>query len=193
MTTATNVTKRLISTAHHEAGHAVACIFAEGNRIRFQQVSVVPDEAEGSLGHVLQRRCRARLRREWESGYLSPRAERAAMNQAVVLLAGKAAADRYHGRRGNRGSAVYAQHAEHGRVIVDGDQRYAVDYLGRISHGDPDETGLLWRLAEYRARRLVEVRWNFIEKLAGELLSRRTLTEREVGEVLSGRLLGGES
>jgi ATP-dependent Zn protease len=192
MTTATKVTKRLISTAHHEAGHAVACYFAEGNRIRFQQVSVVPDEAEGSLGHVLQRRWPAWLRREWESGYLSPRAERAAMNQAVALLAGKAAADRYHGRRGNRGSAVYAQHPEHGRVIVDGDQHHALDYLDRISH-DPDETGLLWRLAEHRARRLVKVRWDLIEKLAGELLSRRTLTEREVGEVLAGRLRGGES
>lgn len=102
----------------------------------------------------------------------------------MVSLAGQAAAERYHGRRGNFGSAVYLDHPEFGRVIVDGDQRAAVDMLDRVAQGDPEETSLLWRLAAYRARRLVEVRWPLIEKLAAALLERRELTQAEVREVL---------
>jgi ATP-dependent Zn protease len=182
--------KALASTAYHEAGHAVACVFAEGQPIGIRKASIVPDDAEGTLGHVLQKRSPAWLRRDIESGFLSPRAERACMNRAVVLLAGKAAADRYHGRRGNRGSAVYATDPKYGRVIVDGDQHRAVDWLAAISRGDPEETGLLWRLAEHRARRLVEVRWDNVERLAGALLERRTLTVDEVRDVMFSKRHG---
>jgi len=186
--TVTKTTKQLATTAHHEAGHAVACIFARGQRISFRQVSIVPDDAEGSLGRVLQKHYPAWLRREWQSGYPSPRAVRAAENQAVVLLAGRAAAARHRGRGGSWGSAVYCNDPEHGRVIVAGDVKHAVDHLDLISTGDPEETELLFPLADYRARRLVEARWQYIGKLAAELLARRALTEREVDEVLFGEL-----
>ena len=43
--------KALSATAHHEAGHAVVGS-AAGMRQRLLLVSIVPDEAEGTLGHV---------------------------------------------------------------------------------------------------------------------------------------------
>lgn len=179
------ITKKLATTAYHEAAHAVACVFAEGQRIGFREVSIVPNDAEGSLGHVLRKQHPAWLRREWESGFLSARADRAAMNQAVALLAGRAGASKYRGTGGSSwGSAVYYHHPEYGKVIVDGDVKRAVEYLDLISNGDPDETSILWRLAEYRARRLVSVHWELVTKLAEALLERHTLTEAEVTEVL---------
>jgi hypothetical protein len=97
------------------------------------------------------------------------------------------AAERFRGRRGNFGSAVYARHPEHGRVIAGGDQRHAVDVLERVAGGDPEETSLLWDLAAYRARRLVQAHWPLIEKLAASLIERRELTGDEVREVLFRR------
>src|SRR5690348_13523723 len=112
VTKAEREAQKIGTVAHHEAGHAVACIF---ENIGFRHVSIRPDDAEGTLGHVLQKRMPKAVADEVTAGYLAPRTVRYLESLAVVSLAGQAAAERYRGRRGNFGSAVYARHPEHGR------------------------------------------------------------------------------
>jgi ATP-dependent Zn protease len=177
--------RRLTTTAYHEAGHAVAC-WVSG--IGFRHVSIRPDDDEGSLGHVLHKRLPKAVADDVGTGYLSPRTSQYVESRAVVALAGQAAAERLHGRRGNFGSAAFAHHSKYGRVIVDGDQHQAVDLLSLLS-GDAEEISLLWKLAAYRARRLVEHNWPMIEKLAAALIERRELTGSEVQELLYSALV----
>jgi hypothetical protein len=182
--------KSRADTAYHEAEHAIACMFADGQPIRIRTVSIIPNKVEGTLGHVLQRKIPKWALDDITCGYLSPRTERLAMNRAVVSLAGMAAADRRRGRRSVRGSAVYLRHPEYGRLIVDGDIHTAVTLLDRVAGGDPDEASILYKLADHRARRLVSVHRDLVTKLAEALLERGEMTGDEALEVVLRRASG---
>jgi hypothetical protein len=88
------------AAAYHEAGHAVAAVLEHR---RFRYLTIVPDTAEGTLGHCLYTPWPARVQPERDSddGRVDGRI-RAAI---ITLYAGHAAEALFTGRNNWRGSA----------------------------------------------------------------------------------------
>ena len=68
MTKAEREHRKLASTALPRGRARRRVHLREGRPIGFQRVSIKPDEAEGTLGHVLQRRVPAAAARDAEAG-----------------------------------------------------------------------------------------------------------------------------
>lgn len=172
------------TVAYHEAGHAVAAFFL---RHPIREVSIVPDGE--ALGRVSQHPMPRRIRRRIEGGDLTPAAERWLEEQAVITLAGAAAAGRLLGRKAWwRGARLTVPHSKFGQVVVGGDVHEAVDLLEHMA-GDPEEASLLLELMTYRARRLIEGRWEFVQALAQALLQRGRLSGDEARTVIVDDIL----
>ena len=153
-------TKKLESTAYHEAGHAVA---AHWLGIRTKHLSILPDDdSEGRHAHVPYF---SGMHPDYDS---SPRMQRRFENMVLVCLAGPAAQQRFnpHGFRYSHGSH---------------DRREAVDLLNYLV-GSQQELQAYYNLIDIRARAFVNgaYHWKSIEALANALLDSGTMTGRIV-------------
>lgn len=173
---------RIEATAYHEAGHAVVGWF-EGVPRRLLEASIVPDEAEGTLGHVKRGRS-ARVRDSEPDEHGEPRvvwrpfdpsadrrlAEHRLRPSIVELYAGVIAEKRYTGRRYNwRGSEI--------------DLTQAADLVGHIAGSERQAQKLseyLWVIAEDD----VALNWTDIDRVARELLVRKTLSGHAIRKLL---------
>jgi hypothetical protein len=153
--------KRLQSTAYHEAGHAVIAMHL-GKAVR--RVSIVPEEEEGNLGHVLHFKNRSFRPDIFDLS--DARTRRLAEREILVTLAGRAAEMRHTGRPKSSG---------------DGDDlRYVYDVAWRVCMDD-EEAGKYVDWLKVRARNLIANRqiWARVKGLARALIDRPTMTGRE--------------
>jgi ATP-dependent Zn protease len=156
-------TKAEISTAYHEAGHAVAAFFLHLS-IGRKGVTIIPDKINNSLGsaHVL-----AQLRENPELSD-SPRTHVRIEDYAVMGLAGDVAEKKFHPRRRFGGHR---------------DLNDAANLLSYIS-GSNEVVQARMNVAIRCARDLVNCRWKEITAVATDLLEKKTLTGREVKEII---------
>jgi hypothetical protein len=154
--------KELISTAYHEAGHAVAAHMLD---IPLRHATVVPNHEEGSLGHVLYGRLSPKMIEALQSGGLTPGMRAKIENIVIATFAGGIAEHRYRGRRNLVGTT-------HDRHMI-------IDFLEPISGNIPElEAYALW--LEQRAINLVARFWDVVEVVAAALLERHTLTGAQI-------------
>jgi hypothetical protein len=177
---------RIEAVAYHEAGHVVVGL-RQGVPNRLLEASIVPDEADGSLGHV-RRGHFARVRvyegpdengkarvvwRDWDPGSDQRLAERRLRPFIVELYAGVIAEKRYTGRRYSwRGAGA--------------DLEQASDLLGHIVGSERQGQALsefLWVVAEDE----VEWSWRDVERVARALLVHRTLSGAAIRKLLLER------
>jgi len=171
--------KRQAATAHHEAGHAVVGLW-ERVPVRLIRASIIPDPEEGTLGHVLHGRM-PRVRdvelgrdgrprhfyRDFSPEFDDERlVERRLKPQIVMLFAGVIAETKFTGRRHNWQGAT-------------SDMRAATDFIAYVAPSPrlaQKYSDYLWVVAEDTVDRL----WSDVEALATELLTRKTMSAREV-------------
>jgi ATP-dependent Zn protease len=154
-------TKAEISTAYHEAGHAVAAFFLHLS-IGRKGVTIIPDSDTLGAAYVQQQ-----LRENPEFS-TSPRTHVRIEDYAVMCLAGDAAHKKFHPRR---------------RFGGQGDLSNAADLLSYIS-GSKEVVQARMNVAIRCARDLVNCRWKEITAVATDLLEKKTLTGREVKEII---------
>jgi ATP-dependent Zn protease len=89
---------RLEATAHHEAGHAVAALHHE---LKFTYVTIIPDEKEGSLGHIRYRGLSKKLVEGLEFGLQTPRQCELIESHVINSFVGGEAEARFRDNRHN--------------------------------------------------------------------------------------------
>ncbi|HZU75486.1 MAG TPA: hypothetical protein VFA70_01905, partial [Dehalococcoidia bacterium] len=168
--------------AYHEAGHAVAHVLL---RRGFTEVTIVPDEAAGSAGHVTRvplsknYRAAAEMYGRYGPNWVGP----LLWKDAITLVAGATAQERFTGldyRDYQRETGELVSYPTGGEAVVDGDEYEAVDLLWRLA-GDPDKTGELWHQTREAAVELWQDadNWAAVEALAKALLEHKRLSGRQ--------------
>lgn len=156
--------KRIIATAYHEAGHAVAARILGA---RVDKVSIVPDE--NYSGHVLHENLLRGLNLECDnSNRVRLRIER----KVKISLAGPEAQRHFSSRSWQH----YHGQRDHENVI---------DFLSCVTRSD-EELRAYCRLLEIQTRQLVTQPfiWSQIGSLAEKLLKAKVLTGKQVKEFL---------
>ena len=87
---------RLKGTAYHEAGHAVAALY---HGLKFTYVTIIPDEQQGSLGHVKFRGVDKSICERFEFGALTDRRRMDIERHVITMLTAGAAEARFWNRR----------------------------------------------------------------------------------------------
>jgi hypothetical protein len=155
----------LKQTAYHEAGHAVMAVWL---RCRCLHVSIIPDENEGTLGHLL----RGKLARV-EPEPLEPSAKTRLQLERLVLvyLAGNAAEYLLTGRKCFASS--------------NSDFMDAYDYLNYLTRNEEEIRAYIGWLRE-RAKTILSLNFNWfaVETLANELLKEKYLGRRKVYKLI---------
>jgi ATP-dependent Zn protease len=164
------MTKIEEATAYHEAGHAVAhYLLRRAGRLR--EVTIIPDAQRGTLGRAPRSTAPSDLDdRPW-SDLVKVRLQ----HEAMVLLAGGIAERRFAGQADHVGTrSDYARAADFA-LTISGSEHAAdvlLDWLGTVTED------------------LVADRWPAIEAVAAALLERRTLSAKDVDELVSEALTG---
>lgn len=173
----------LTATAYHEAGHVVVGWW-EGVGRRLLEASIVADPTAGTLGHVKRvgwprvrdielgsdgrpKRSYRGLRPDFDDPDL---VERHLRPEVVELYAGVLGERQWSGRRYNWTGAV-------------SDLRTADDYI-TYTVGSPEQARLFGKFLWQVALDAVTAHWDDVERLAQELLVRRTMSGRAVEELL---------
>jgi hypothetical protein len=156
--------KAIEATAHHEAGHAVA---AFRNKLPIRSVTI--ERAEGASGQVSHANPLFKDNPEWDT---SAKTQRRIEVSALVSLAGEAAQRKFNPR-----SVRHFHSAD--------DRSNALHVLEYLSANE-DEREAYYRLISIRARNFVNssFNWMLITGLAQELLLRRTISGKQVKELL---------
>jgi hypothetical protein len=153
----------LESTAYHEAGHMVAA-FHLGVPIR--QATIVP--GDGYLGKVKHQPLFPPI--EIEAGD-TRRIEAKISKRIIICLAGPAA------QRRHRRSSWRLWHGK-------GDYETAADLAQTLNSGDEKATDAYLKWLSLRAERLIDHDWPLVTACAERLMSRKTLSRREVLQVI---------
>ena len=158
----------LRATAYHEAGHAVAYYFlrVQGYPLPLiRRATIVP--RDDTLGQVAPFRTPS-FRPDAD---ISPRAQYRLQGQIMFSLAGAIAEQRHTGRR-----SPYS----------DGDRHNAAGLAGYAS-SSPEEVEPMLRWLEVRTENLIVRYWPFVEVVATALLKHRTLTGRQVRDLIQAQ------
>ena len=86
----------VLAAAHHEAGHVVAAMHYE---LKFTYVTIIPDEQQGSLGHVKFRGVDKSICERFEFGALTDRRRMDIERHVITMLTAGAAEARFWNRR----------------------------------------------------------------------------------------------
>ena len=162
----------LMTTAYHEAGHAVASFFLHTG---FRRVTIVPDDE--AAGHSLDG-MGGRFHGQPDCE-MTPAIRDYLERHIQVLLAGEIA-QRKHSPRSVR------QH--HGRS----DRHHAVG-LALYINSDPRAVELYLRWLEHCTEGLVVTRWAMVETVAEALAEHKTLTRAQVRALILEAAKGGQS
>ncbi len=155
------MTTELELTAYHEAGHAVIMILYG---IRFERVTIAADE--DALGHVLRANA-PWFNPDWDT---SPFAQHYIRARITGSLAGPLAEKELSG--------------EFNTVGASSDHAHAADLALYATSSPEDSSALLARL-EQDAEEDVGAFWWHIDAVAKALLAKQSLSEAEVGEIMS--------
>ena len=157
--------KRLEATAYHEAGHAV--VARVGCVMPFREVSIVPDEKEGSLGHV----------RYWyppfrgDNIYLEDDQRTRTKVEKIIMraLAGGVAEEMYTGQENREGASE--------------DLESAQAYAEALCHGYFPESEAHLQYLRARTKHILQRQWEQVEDLATALLERKRVKSKEVSQI----------
>lgn len=156
----------LLSTAYHEAGHAVAAFLQD---IRFEKGTITIVPADGASGYFTHEKVMKRLRPDLDC---SDRVRIRAEKLIVLCLAGPEA------QRRHRASSVRSYHAS-------SDYNVAVDCSGYfVGNSEVHTAYMKYLLARTKALFYRPRAWEAVEALAGELVSKRTLRGDEALKVI---------
>jgi hypothetical protein len=158
-----------LSTAFHEAGHAV---IAWSLGLKVHSATIVP--APGIHGGVEHANPLRGIHLDYDG---SDRARRRAEIAIIVCLAGPVAQQRYKPR---------SWRSYHGQY----DHSQAAD-LALSLNGSDEATNAHLKYLAIVARDMVAALWPLIERVAGALIERRTLTAAEIATVLATELAAG--
>jgi hypothetical protein len=152
-----NKTTRDLSTAYHEAGHA---IIAWRFGMHLRRVTIEPSEDSHGLvsGNFLARVAKLDL------GDIPPRVQRRIENYAVSMLAGTASQRRYRPR---------SLRSHHGHS----DRHNVIELLSYLCEPSSNVMTCYYRLMNAQAHATVQnpVNWRAIQILAKELIRQRTM------------------
>lgn len=159
--------------AYHEAGHAVAAALLHTH---MRSASIIPNNSQGSLGHVGHHR----WGKETPDVYDSARIDRRLEQHIITVLAGPEAERKLFGR--------------YNRVGASSDFDTAADLALYRTGGDPKEATLIIRWLAHRTRTLVglETNWRLIEAVAKALMEHRRLSGQRVREIVGRTRLGDD-
>ena len=166
---------RLKGTAYHEAGHAVAALY---HGLKFTYVTIIPDEQQGSLGHVKFRGVDKSICERFEFGALTDRRRMDIERHVITMLTAGAAEARFRGRRNYGGARKDREDAA--ELVKSG--RAGADLVLLKKYLDYTQEVAMCFVADNR-------NWNNIRKVAAALLAhpRHRLSQPEVRAVLHGR------
>jgi ATP-dependent Zn protease len=158
------------ATAHHEAGHAVVAILEEQE---FEYVTIVPDDAAGSLGHL----------RDSVDPEFAPDCRVCGLDVFKIIgrirvrLAGRFAEERFTGKPEPDGARI--------------DRDYAWELAGYYCGSDRELKAFMRWLAISTEEAVNTPRnWQAIQSVACALLKQQRLTQGEVREIYRRRVLG---
>jgi len=158
--------RRLTATAYHEAGHAVIGWHLD---LGVRRVTIVRNDAQGSLGHALFGRFRKNFRPDVE---LTPATKEHLDRNVLCSLAGPLAEKKHTGRHNSAGARQDYEDALNSAEFLTG----SVD--GRL-----ERAYLQW--ARLRVEQLLGgVWWEEIEAVAQRLLRDRTITRKQLEEAV---------
>lgn len=167
MSTRAKVNARDLSTAYHEAGHAVIAWWLG---VHLEAATIEPNEAEGYQGAVVAKFMTAISHKiEYD---ITPGLQRRVENYAVHTLAGVGAQRKFNPR------SVRSYHSR-------ADDQAVVNLLSYLC----DPSSKVWKpyvaFMVARARAAVEnpINWRAIEVLAKELIRRRTMKGKEPAKI----------
>jgi hypothetical protein len=145
-------------TAHHEAGHAVACLLFG---IAFDSVTIV--RADDSNGHL------TRPKPGWyNTDHFDDRHLLRIRDEIAQDFAGQIAEWKYRGKRPRYGTQD--------------DNQQAFDLALKLTGGGKT-TGAFLEYCWCFAEEFVNSNWNSIQLIAGELTKGKTLTSRQLSEI----------
>jgi hypothetical protein len=154
------------SIAFHEAGHAIACW---SRRIKIHHATIIP--ARGYRGRVKH----APFRGIDPTSDNSARGDWRVKGQVIACLAGQEAQRRYSQRS--------LRHSDHNQA--GGDYKLALDLALMVNASEEQATAYL-KWLRIVTHDLVALRWPQIERVAGALFERETLTAEEIkAEILA--------
>jgi ATP-dependent Zn protease len=164
------------STAFHEAGHAVLAI---QNRVPIRYVTIVPDEEQGTLGHVRHAGDEAhrRLRDGLEFAGLTLRQLDKLERHVQVSLAGEAAECRYADSCDP--ATLPADLHERIENGSESDLTKVADFATSLIYDERERDAWLW-LMQVRTENEVDVVWQMIEHVAALLLGDMHLSNRRL-------------
>ena len=154
-----------LSTAYHEAGHAVAAI-AQGVAVR--SITIVPDKQEGYAGRVQHEDLTRQVNLEADN---SPLTRLRIEKQIIVFLAG-AAAQRKYDRRSWR-----SFHSS-------SDYENAANLADAVS-SSPAASEAFLRWLAIASDDLIAAHWQEVEEIAKALVEEKTLSGTRVRELIS--------
>lgn len=155
--------KGLTAVAYHEAGHAAVHLKLE---IPFNKVTIVPDgDTSGCVSYNVSKRSYKKL---IDDGTLSPRDEIYFKKEMIIYMAGGVAEAKY----------LKTKHFSPGSGS---DHKECVDIVLRVlqCNGQTASAYLNYIIEEAKAWLDNPELWGYVEKLAGELLERKTLSYKE--------------
>lgn len=160
MSRAKQKTTKLESIAYHEAGHAALAFF---HRVPFKYVTIVPNEEEDTLGHVLHRKWPESLR---PYSHFVTRFRVYVEKRIMVLLAGPLAETKSTGRR----NLIHAR----------SDHRTIANLAGYVCTSDAEAKHFVAWLEE-RTRQFLEtdVVWAGLTGIVKELLAHNVLSSNK--------------
>lgn len=155
----------LKKTAYHEAGHAVAHHYLF---LSFKYVSIIPDEQEGTLGHV-QSKYPESFRPDFE---ISNRNRLRLEREIMACLAGHAAEIIYSGHENWVGASQDNHLAIHLALYV-------------TKSNEEIEAFIKWM--QIRTMELLKnpIKWLVVESVAEELLKNKRLKAKDVKRIIS--------
>ena len=151
--------------AYHEAGHAFMAFY---QRCTCRHASIIPDEKDNSLGHILNGK-RARV----EYDRISPSSKDRLQIEKYILVA----------YAGNAAERLLTR-----RKVSDGshkDFQDAYDYVSLLIQ-DEEEVYAYLKWLQLRAENILSIRYNWfaVEVLAKELLKRKYIGGKQVRQII---------
>jgi hypothetical protein len=160
----------LLSTAYHEAGHAVAAFLL---RVPFEigVITIVPEDgADGCFTHA---NLLKGIDLEWEDSDQDPDQARIGVEKTILICLSGMEAQRRH-----RASSVRSHHAR-------ADYEKAVDLAGRIfGSSEVIAAYMKFLLARAKSQFNRPGSWKAVEVLAGELMKHGTLQGSDALKVI---------
>ena len=161
---------QLIATAYHEAGHAVISRLTTP-RISVRRVSIIADERQGTLGHVLHRKPHKSFQPD---AVVTPSTRERLEANIIATLAGDIAERKFTGRKTNGWCRDFDAACSLASCMVSGEREL--------------EAYINWQGIRTEAMLDFPPFWGCVEVVAERLLTQQRLTCKDVERTMQDAL-----